>query len=94
MTTAQTREGLRPGADTGADTGALGLRQVEVEVLPDQTLKRPAAAAFLGLRPATLSRWAARGVGPPFFRLSKFCYYRLLDLEAYKRAHRIERLPR
>lgn len=84
-----------PGADAaGADAGNSGLRQVEVEVLPDGTLKRPAAAAFLGVRPATLARWAVRGCGPPFFRLSKFTYYRLADLQAFKARHSVERLPR
>ncbi len=102
MMTAQARNRTRdprPGASSGAgadaaDAGNSGLRQVEVLVLPDGTLRRPAAAAFLGLRPATLSRWAARGVGPPFFRLSKFCYYRLCDLESYKRKFAVERRPR
>jgi len=92
---ADTRErpaAARAGAPAGA-AGALGLRQVEAEVLPDQTLKRKDAAAFLGVRPATLSRWAVRGEGPAYFRLGKFVFYRLADLVAYKAKHAVERPP-
>ena len=63
-------------------------------MLPDQTLKRKDAAAFLGVRPATLSRWAVRGEGPPYFRLGKFVFYRLADLKAYKAKHAVERPPK
>ncbi len=81
--------------DLSANTaGALGLRQVEAEVLPDGTLRRPDAAAFLGVRPQTLSRWAVRGEGPPYFRLGKFVFYRLADLVAYKAKRAVERLPK
>lgn len=82
------------GAPAAAAGDAVGLRQVEAEVLPDQTLKRKDAAAFLGVRPQTLSRWAVRGEGPAYFRLGKFVFYRLADLVAYKARHAVERPPK
>ena len=63
-------------------------------MLPDQTLRRKDAALLLGVRPATLARWAARGEGPPYFRLGKFVFYRLADIMAFKAKHGVERLPR
>ena len=73
---------------------ALGFRQVEVEVLPDQTLKRPDAAVF-----SACGRRRCRA-GPPaasarrIFRLGKFVFYRLADLQAFKARHSVERLPK
>jgi predicted DNA-binding transcriptional regulator AlpA len=96
MTEARERPAAaRAGAPAPADAaGALGLRQVEAEVLPDGTLKRPEAAKFLGHKPQTLARWAVRGEGPPYFRLGKFVFYRLADLVAYKAKRAVERLPK
>lgn len=88
-----TRELSRVPGDHAAAAASIGLPQVEAEVLPDQTLKRKDAAAFLGVRPPTLSRWAVRGEGPAYFRLGKFVFYRLADLVAYKAAHSVERPP-
>lgn len=98
MTAVRTRERpARAGADAdnaAADAGSLGFRQLEIEVLPDGTVKRPDAAKFLGRRPQTLARWAARGVGPPYFLLGKFAFYPLAGLKAYKAKHSVERLPK
>jgi hypothetical protein len=92
---AGTRAGTDADAGAAADGGgAVGLRQVEAEVLPDGTLKRSEAAKFLGHNPQTLARWAVRGEGPPYFRLGKFVFYRLADLKAYKAKHAVERLPK
>ena len=39
------------------------------ETLNRRLLKRAEAAAYLGVSQATLSRWAADRVGPPFIKL-------------------------
>jgi hypothetical protein len=83
----------RPGGGDD-DVGALELRRVAATVLPDQTLKRKDAALLLGVRPATLARWAARREGPPYFRCQKFVFYRLSDLRDWKAKHSVERLPK
>lgn len=92
MTTHEMNDPDAGGRDNGAR--ALDLRRVAVTVLPDQTLKRKDAALLLGVRPATLARWAARGEGPPYFRLGKFAYYRLADLRAYIARHAVEWAPK
>jgi len=47
-------------------------------------LTQSEAAQVLGVRPATLNFWRARGEGPPFVRISKRCVrYRCADLQAW-----------
>lgn len=76
------------------EAGALDLVRIKATVLPDQTLKRKDAALLLGVRPATLARWAARGEGPRYFRCGKFVFYKLADLMAFRAKHSVERLPK
>lgn len=46
-------------------------------------LDTPAAAAYLGLKPATLCNWRTLGKGPVFARLGGAIRYRAADLEAW-----------
>ena len=48
-----------------------------------QNLTTPQAAAYLGLRPATLEQWRWSGRGPRFIKLGRACRYRLSDLEQF-----------
>lgn len=40
-----------------------------------------------GLKPRTLERWRAVGLGPHFLRLGGRVAYRLEDVEAYEQSH-------
>lgn len=40
-----------------------------------------------GLKPRTLERWRAVGLGPHFLRLGGRIAYRLEDVEAYEQSH-------
>jgi hypothetical protein len=55
--------------------------------LPDRWISREAAAAFLGLSPATLASWASLGCGPRFSKLSggrsAAVRYSLLELRRF-----------
>lgn len=47
-------------------------------------LRPEAAAAWLGVRPATLAKWRVQGGGPPFRKLSLRCVrYAVADLERW-----------
>jgi len=50
----------------------------------NELLSRPEAAAFLRLKPSTLSAWAVKGIGPSVCKIGKkkVCY-RLSDLQAF-----------
>ncbi|CAA7613492.1 AlpA family transcriptional regulator [Magnetospirillum sp. UT-4] len=60
-----------------------GIRQVKVRVLPDGRLSRKDAAAYLGLKPQTLTKMAAAGKGPRRVRLGGKVYYYKADLDAF-----------
>ena len=52
-------------------------------------LSRAEAAAYLGLKPATLAAWACQERGPTFARLSSRCIrYSADDLDAWMAARR------
>ena len=57
---------------------------------PEALLSEIAAAALLGLRPATLCSWRSRGVGPRFLRLGNkrrpAVRYRLGDVLKFRDA--------
>ena len=44
---------------------------------------REAAASYLGLRPATLSWYSYRGLGPPFTYMARKAWYKRRDLDAF-----------
>jgi len=51
-----------------------------------ETLSRSAAARLLGLKPATLARWATKGRGPRFARTGAVrgrCLYAIADLQGW-----------
>lgn len=58
--------------------------------LPDEAIvgKRP-AARFIGVRPATLDKWACTGGGPTFVRIGRLRRYQMADLRAYVRSRRV-----
>lgn len=62
------------------------IEQVRIRVTPDGRVDRRAAAAFLGIKPKTLTSWAARGYGPEIVRVGGRAFYRLAALEAFVRA--------
>ena len=41
------------------------------------------AAAYLGLKAATLNKWRVIGEGPPFLKVGRLIQYRKADLDAY-----------
>ncbi|WP_084312179.1 helix-turn-helix transcriptional regulator [Desulfobulbus elongatus] len=49
----------------------------------NQLLTTPAAASYLGVKPATLEQWRWSGRGPLFVKLNRVCRYRKADLEAF-----------
>lgn len=55
----------------------------------DRMMTRREAAAYLGLRPATLEAWASRGsVNLPFSKLGRLVRYRKRDLDRFIEANR------
>ncbi|MBU0908339.1 MAG: helix-turn-helix domain-containing protein [Proteobacteria bacterium] len=49
-----------------------------------QFLTRPEAAAYLHVKPQTLSSWAVKGTGPAVCKIGKKrVVYRLIDLQAF-----------
>ncbi len=66
------------------------MRQCEVQleicrvrVLPDGRMTRASAAAYLGLKPKTLTMWAMQRKGPRSLRLGGRCFYFKADLDAF-----------
>lgn len=56
----------------------------EVAISNSQRVDTAQAAAFLGLRPATLTVWRCTGrYRLPFIRVGRKIYYRVSDLEAW-----------
>ncbi|GAB3252502.1 helix-turn-helix transcriptional regulator [Arthrobacter pigmenti] len=47
------------------------------------------AAVYLGFARATLKRWRTTGTGPAYVRVGSKIVYRIEDLDAFLRAHRI-----
>jgi predicted DNA-binding transcriptional regulator AlpA len=41
------------------------------------------AAAFLGLKPATLAAWRHQGRGPPYIKIGRSCFYLESDIETW-----------
>ena len=60
---------------------------------PEELLTEIAAAALLGLRPATLCNWRSRGCGPRFLRLGHKrrppVRYRLADVVRFRDARAV-----
>lgn len=58
----------------------------------DKLLTRPEAAVVLRVRPATMARWAARGIGPTYSRSGDRrgrCLYRRADLAEWIASRRV-----
>ena len=61
----------------------------------NELLSQRQVAARLGLSARTIEGWRARGVGPPFLRLSaRAVRYRTSDLEQWLDEHRVADEPR
>ncbi|MBF0146277.1 MAG: DNA-binding protein [Magnetococcales bacterium] len=56
---------------------------------PQQYLRTPAAAQFLGLGASTLEKWRLTGTGPKFSRLGRVVVYSLPDLAAFVAISRV-----
>lgn len=55
-----------------------------MQINDDRMMTRSEAAAYLGLRPATLEAWASRGsVNLPFSKLGRLVRYRKRDLDRF-----------
>lgn len=53
-------------------------------------LRRPRAAAYMGVTPTYLARLACEGGGPPYIRLgAKMVIYERDDLDVWLAAHRV-----
>lgn len=48
-----------------------------------QRLNNSEAAAYLGLKAATLEKWRVVGSGPPFVKIGRLVRYRKEDLDAF-----------
>ena len=48
------------------------------------------AADYLGIKPSTLKQYRWANKGPAFYKIGARCVYDLADLEAFKRACRVE----
>ena len=60
-----------------------------MQISDDRMMTRREAAAYLGLRPATLEAWASRGsVNLPFSKLGRLVRYRKRDLDRFIEANR------
>lgn len=59
---------------------------------PVEYLDNEGAAAFLGLKPATLEIWRTRAEGPPYVKVGRKVMYSLDDLRAWMVARRQEPL--
>lgn len=56
---------------------------------PDERLVPAAAAAYLGMTPATLRNWRSQKVGPAYYRLVGKVWYSQSDLDAWLRSRRV-----
>lgn len=59
---------------------------------PAEYLDNDGAAAFLGLKPATLEIWRCRGEGPPFIKVGRVVRYSVADLREWLAERRQEPL--
>lgn len=60
---------------------------------PDELLTRAEAAVVLRVKPLTLARWAARGVGPSYSRSGRRrgrCVYSRRDLAEWIASRRVQ----
>lgn len=53
------------------------------DAIPGERLSNREAAAYLGLKAATLNKWRCHGDGPPFIKVGRLIRYRRADLDAY-----------
>lgn len=61
-----------------------------VNMTPDLRLKRPDAAAYLGISAKTLANYKIRGKGPRCIKVAGRCFYYLADLEAFVRGETLQ----
>jgi len=52
------------------------------------------AAAFLGVKPATLAMWRYQGRGPKYFKVGRSCFYRESEIEAWLDEQAIGPVPK
>ncbi len=57
--------------------------EININVLPDGRMDRDSAAAYLGMKPHTLVKWAIQEKGPRFVRVGGRVFYFLADLDAF-----------
>jgi excisionase family DNA binding protein len=56
-------------------------------------MSRQEVAAYLGVPPATLSRWAYEGKGPTYFTVGRHSRYRFEDVLAWLEKNRSQPRP-
>lgn len=54
-----------------------------------ERLNSAEAAAYLGLKTATLNKWRVYGDGPPFIKVGRLIRYLKADLDAYLSSRRV-----
>jgi len=64
------------GTSNNTDEGNL-------ETSDTERLNNAQAAAYLGLKIATLNKWRVYGDGPPFIKVGRLIQYRKSDLDTY-----------
>ncbi|PPF15228.1 AlpA family transcriptional regulator [Rathayibacter sp. AY1A7] len=70
------------GTATLAPDSVAELRRRPVSELPEY-LTRPELAAYTGIAPQTLARWASEGVGPKITRWNRAVRYKRADVIAF-----------
>jgi hypothetical protein len=79
---------------TAAIIGALGKFSVFTYIM-EPSIDTAAAAALIGISPATLRDWKCQRIGPPYIQLSSRCVrYTIKDLEKFVSDRRVVPLVR
>jgi hypothetical protein len=68
---------------TVATAEAVAMESVRCRVLPDGRMDRENAAAYLGVKPKTLSMWALLGKGPRFVKVGGRVFYYRPELDLF-----------
>ncbi len=59
---------------------------------PEDRMRRPAAATYIGVTPGTLEVWAStKRYDIPYIKIGKLVYYRRSDLDEWIRSRTVRR---
>lgn len=66
------------------------MKQTDHNSPPEERLKGPDAAQYLGISTSSLEKMRMQGKGPRYLKLGARCFYRRTDLDAYLEAAVVE----